>query len=88
MASAHNIPVAPHIHATIGLPASIHLLTSIPNTLAAEYITSGGSFELRQELFGQAYMAKDGYISAPDEPGLGITVNEDMFEKYCPKSMK
>ncbi len=88
MASAHNIPVAPHIHATVGLPASIHLLTSIPNTLAAEYITSGGSFELRQELFGQAYMAKDGYISAPDEPGLGITVNEDMFEKYYPKSMK
>ncbi len=87
MASAWNVPVAPHIHATIGVAASIHLLTSTPNALAAEYITSGGSYKLRQALYGQAFMAEDGWVKATQEPGLGINVNEEMFEKYCPKDM-
>jgi len=86
MASAWNVPFAPHIHATVGVAASIHLLTSTPNTLAAEYITTGGSYELRQALFGQAFMAQDGWITAPREPGLGIHLNEAMFEKYYPKT--
>jgi len=87
MASAWNVPLAPHIHATVGVAASIHLLTSAPNTLAAEYITSGGSYKLRQDLYGQAFMAEDGWVKATQEPGLGINVNEDIFEKYCPKNM-
>lgn len=88
MASAWNIPLAPHIHATVGVAASIHLLTSTPNTLAAEYITSGGSYKLRQALYGQAFMAEDGWVKATTEPGLGLDVNEEMFEKYYPKSMR
>jgi L-alanine-DL-glutamate epimerase-like enolase superfamily enzyme len=88
MASAWNVPLAPHIHATVGVAASIHLLTSTPNTLAAEYITSGGSYKLRQALFGQAFMAEDGWIKATEEPGLGLDVNEEMFDKYYPKSMR
>ena len=88
MASAWNTPLAPHIHATVGVAASIHLLTSTPNTLAAEYITSGGSYRLRQDLYGKAFMAQDGWVTATTEPGLGIHINEEMFEKYYPKSMK
>jgi D-galactarolactone cycloisomerase len=88
MASAWNVPVAPHIHATVGVAASIHLLTSVPNTLAAEYITSGGSYKLRQALYGKAFMAQDGWIKATQEPGLGININEEMFEKFYPKDMK
>lgn len=87
MASAWNMPVAPHIHATVGVAASIHLLTSTPNTLAAEYITSGGSYKLRQALYGQAFMAKDGWVKATQEPGLGININEKILEKYRPKNM-
>jgi D-galactarolactone cycloisomerase len=82
MASAWNIPCAPHIHATVGVPASIHLLTSVPNTLAAEYITSGGSFRLRKALYGEAYIAEDGFVSAPDLPGLGIEINDSALEQY------
>ncbi len=84
MASAWNIPLAPHIHATIGTAASIHLLTAAPNTLAAEYITSGGSYALRRELLGDVFLAEDGFVSAPDTPGLGIEVNESLFAKYAP----
>lgn len=84
MASAWNVPLAPHIHATVGVAASIQLLTATPNTMAAEYITSGGSYKLRQALCGQSYMAKDGWIVAPEAPGLGIHINEKVFETYRP----
>jgi len=82
MASAWNTPLCPHIHATVGVAASFHLLTATPNTLAAEYIASGGSYKLRQDLYGQRFMAEDGWVGAPDEPGLGIHINEEALEKY------
>lgn len=85
MASCWNIPVAPHIHATVGVAASIQLLTATPNVLAVEYITSGGSYQLRRELFGDVYMAEEGIIRAPDLPGLGISVREEALEKYASK---
>ena len=88
MASAHNIPLAPHIHATVGVPASIHLLASCSNTLAAEYITSGGSYRLRREMFGDCCMVdKDGYIPVPREPGLGLRIDEEIFTRYRPKNL-
>ncbi len=88
MALADNIPIAPHIHATVGVPASIHLLASSTNALAAEYITSGGSYDLRRALYGDCCMVdKDGFVPVPQEPGLGMRMNEAAFEKYYPKGM-
>lgn len=83
MASCWNIPVAPHIHATIGVAASIHLLTATPGALAVEYITSGGSYQLRQALFGDGFTAEDGYVKAENTPGLGITVNESTLDQFA-----
>lgn len=87
MASAWNVPLAPHIHATVGVAASIQLLTACPHTLAAEYITSGGSYKLRQALCSQSFMAEDGWVKAPQEPGLGIHVNEEVFARYRPRAV-
>lgn len=84
MAESMNIPLAPHIHATVGVSAAIHLMTAATNTLAAEYITTGGSYKLRKELCGDTFLAEDGWIRANDEPGLGIHINEEVFEKYHP----
>jgi L-alanine-DL-glutamate epimerase-like enolase superfamily enzyme len=83
LASCWNIPIAPHIHATVGVAASIHLLIATPGALAAEYITSGGSYELRKALCGDSFMVADGFISAPDLPGLGIEINDKALEKYA-----
>jgi L-alanine-DL-glutamate epimerase-like enolase superfamily enzyme len=88
MASAYNVPLCPHIHASVGVSAAIQLLASCENTFAAEYITSGGSYKLRKELCGDSYMQKDGYVPVSQEPGLGIHVNEEIFEKYYPKWMR
>ena len=83
MASSYNVPLAPHIHATVGVPASIHLLAASSNTLAAEYITSGGSYLLRRELCGESCMVDaDGYVPVPEGPGLGFRINEEAFETY------
>lgn len=83
MASCWNIPVAPHIHATVGVAASIQLLVSTPDVLAVEYITSGGSYELRKALCGDSFMVdNDGFIGAPDRPGLGIDISEEALEKF------
>lgn len=84
MASCWNIPVAPHIHATVGVAASIQLLMSTPDVLAVEYITSGGSYELRKALCGDAFMVdSEGFISAPDRPGLGIEISEEALEQFA-----
>jgi len=82
MANAWNIPCAPHIHSTVGMVASIHLLASIPNGLVAEYITRGGSSALRDELFTRPLRIKNGYIEVPKGPGLGIELNEETLKKY------
>lgn len=83
LAQAFGMALSPHIHATIGVAASIHLLASCPHTLAAEYITSGGSYDLRRELCGDTYLVdKEGYIPVPEDPGLGIRVREETLERY------
>jgi L-alanine-DL-glutamate epimerase-like enolase superfamily enzyme len=68
--------------------AAIQLLASCENTFAAEYITSGGSYQLRKELCGGSYMAVDGYVPVSQAPGLGLEVDESIFEKYYPKWMR
>ncbi|MFQ3620918.1 MAG: mandelate racemase/muconate lactonizing enzyme family protein [Spirochaetales bacterium] len=86
LALSQGIKLSPHIHATIGVAASIHLLASCTNTFAAEYITSGGSYDLRRALYGDCYLVdKDGYIPVPEEPGLGIRLNEKALEQYALK---
>jgi L-alanine-DL-glutamate epimerase-like enolase superfamily enzyme len=88
MSSAYDVPLCPHIHASVGVSAAIQLLGSCENTFAAEYITSGGSYQLRKELCGNSYMVKDGYVPVSDAPGLGIEIDESVFEKYYPKNIK
>jgi len=82
MANAWNIPCAPHIHSTVGMVASIHLLASVSNGLIAEYITRGGSSALRDELFARPLKVKNGYVEVPKGPGLGIELNEEALKKY------
>jgi len=86
LALAYGIPLAPHIHATIGVAASIHLLASCTHTLAAEYITSGGSYDLRKVLCGNCCMVNnEGYVPVPQEPGLGVRVDEEVLERFAIK---
>ena len=87
MAMSYDIPLCPHIHASVAVSAAVQMLGSCSGALAAEYITSGGSYDLRCRLCPDSYMVEDGYIPVPDAPGLGIEVDERVFEEYYPEWM-
>jgi L-alanine-DL-glutamate epimerase-like enolase superfamily enzyme len=75
LASAYHIPVAPH-----GNPhMAVHLLASTPNTLIMEtYPGVESQYNPALPLFP----VKDGFITAPTAPGLGIDPSPDMVKKY------
>lgn len=75
MASAHHIPVAPH-----GNPfMAVHLLASTANTLVMETYPA---VESRQNLALPLWPVKDGCITAPSMPGLGIDPAPEIVAKY------
>jgi L-alanine-DL-glutamate epimerase-like enolase superfamily enzyme len=75
LASAHHIPVAPH-----GNPhMAVHLLASTPNTLIME--TYPG-IESKYNPALPLFPVKDGYITAPTAPGLGIDPDPEIVKKY------
>jgi L-alanine-DL-glutamate epimerase-like enolase superfamily enzyme len=75
LASAYHVPVAPH-----GNPfMAVHLLASIPNCLIMEtYPGVESKYNLALPLFP----VKEGYITAPDKPGLGIDPDPEAVKKY------
>lgn len=75
MASAHHIPVAPH-----GNPfMAVHLLASTANTLVMETYPA---VESKDNLALPLFPVKDGYITAPSKPGLGIDPAPEIVAKY------
>jgi L-alanine-DL-glutamate epimerase-like enolase superfamily enzyme len=75
LASAFHIPVAPH-----GSPhMSVHLLAATPNALIMETYP-GVESQYNPAL--QLFPVKDGYITVPDKPGLGIDLDPAMVKKY------
>ena len=75
LAAAYHIPVAPH-----GSPhMASHLLASTPNALIME------TYPGVQSRFNPAlplYPVKDGHITMPQTPGLGIDPDPAMVKKY------
>jgi galactonate dehydratase len=81
MAEVFNAEMAPHLYAgPVEWAANIHLAASIPNLLMAETIETGGSFH--QKLIRHSITWDDGYIIAPEAPGLGIDFDEDVALEY------
>lgn len=75
MASAHHIPVAPH-----GNPfMAVHLLASTANTLVMETYPA---VESKHNLALPLFPVKDGSITAPGKPGLGIDPAPEIVAKY------
>ena len=65
----------------VSVAASLHALASIPNTYWLEYCVEEGP--LRQKLTRQTFpLADDGFVPVPEEPGLGVELDETILEKY------
>src|SRR5579884_104900 len=82
LAQDRSKPVANHGFTTyINVAAALHWLNAIPNALICEFVAQEGS-ALRDVLTKQRFMAKDGWLDIPQEPGLGIDLNDEAIAKY------
>ena len=81
LASARGIKLAPHAWGSgILFAASIHVAMSTPNCHILE--VSQGYMPMMYELFNEPYDIRDGYVHAPQRPGLGYTLKDDVFDRY------
>ena len=75
MAEAFHAQIAPHLYCgPVVAAANAQLATGTPNFLILETIEGWGGFFA--ELVSGRYAHADGHLHVPDDPGLGITLNE------------
>jgi len=76
LASAHNLPVAPHGSALL----HVHLVAAVSNGLIVEHVVTEGD---RRGFFHYPLRFDDeGMISPPNAPGLGITLDEEALTEH------
>lgn len=83
-ADSSYVAVAPHnISSPVGTLASAHFCASIPNFLALEFHASDVPFwdDLVEGI--PKPIIKNGSISLPDKPGLGVTLNEEVARRFA-----
>ncbi len=81
LAQDRGRPVANHGFTTyINVAAALHFLNSIPNTLIAEYVAEEET-TLRDQITRQRICARDGRLAIPDEPGLGVELDEEAVNR-------
>ena len=76
----HRLCVNHSYKTGINITASLHFVAALPNTHYFEYCVEQG--DLRKYLTKQSFPVIDGDISVPEEPGLGIDLNEEIVAKY------
>jgi L-alanine-DL-glutamate epimerase-like enolase superfamily enzyme len=82
MASAWRIPINPHSSATgLNHAATLHFMAATENSGYFEACVS--KFNPFRDMFGSTFeIGADGCVAPPEGPGLGIEVDEAIFEKY------
>ena len=91
LAMSAHLRVSPHVWGTaVGLAAAVHWVASLPGYPHAghdptptlvEYDT--GVNPLRDTLLRSPLVAKNGFISVPTGPGLGIELDEKAIERFA-----
>lgn len=79
-AERHRLCVNHSYKTGVNIAASLHLVAALPNTHYFEYCVEQGA--LRQGLTRQRFPVIDGDIHVPEEPGLGIELDEVVVGKY------
>ena len=81
LAQDRGLPVANHGFTTyVNVAAALHFLNSVPNTLIAEYVAEEET-TLRDRLTKQRIRAHDGMLAIPQEPGLGVELDEEAVSR-------
>lgn len=89
LATLYNIQVVPHIWGSaIALSVGLHCALALPDfpprlyppDVKLEYDQTENVFRSRLAL--NPLVVEDGYIAAPDAPGLGLEIDTDLIEKH------
>src|SRR4051794_722384 len=77
MAEAYYAQIAPHLYCgPVEGAANIHFSASLPNFLILEGIQTWGGFHA--QILKKPMRWENGYVIPPNEPGLGIELNEEV----------
>ena len=82
--AARDLPLVPHIACSsiggVGLAANLHIICSSANSPYIEY--DAYDSPIRREIFQEPILAKDGAVTMPDRPGLGLELDEKAVARY------
>lgn len=85
MAETSFISVAPHNpNGPIGTMVSVHLALALPNFLILEQVR--GDVPWRREIVDQPLETKDGSVSPPTRPGIGVELIEEVAAAHPGRS--
>jgi D-arabinonate dehydratase len=81
LAAAWGLPCVPHFSAgAVSLAANLHFAAAMPNVPIIEMTLDENPL---RDLLSLSPIRRDGGdLLLPDEPGLGVTLNPDIVEKY------
>jgi L-alanine-DL-glutamate epimerase-like enolase superfamily enzyme len=80
-AAQHSVRFTPHSWSSaINTAAALHLFASSTNGVVFELKPNPSP--MQYELVAEPFQQRDGYLDVPDRPGLGVTVNEAVVERY------
>jgi len=79
-AERHRLCVNHSYKTGVNIAASLHFVAAIPNSHYFEYCVEPGA--LRQALTKQRFRVTDGEITVPEEPGLGVELDENVVERF------
>jgi L-alanine-DL-glutamate epimerase-like enolase superfamily enzyme len=80
----HRLCVNHSYKTGVSVAASLHFLAALPNSYWLEYCVEQSA--LRQTLTRQRFPIEDGFVTVPEEPGLGVELDEEVVEKYLVRS--
>lgn len=82
LAADRGLPCVNHGFTTfINVAAALHFLNAIPNSFIMEYVVEEET-TLRDMITRQNFQAREGYVEVPNEPGLGVHLNEEAIANY------
>jgi L-alanine-DL-glutamate epimerase-like enolase superfamily enzyme len=81
LAAVYQVPVALHSWGTIvSIMAGVHLALAMPNCAITEYNFT--EHPLNDLMLAQPIRIEDGHLAAPTVPGLGLTFDPALAQKY------
>jgi D-galactarolactone cycloisomerase len=79
IAKARGVAAEPHSpYYGPGLIASLHMIAALPDEVMCEFYYS----DLEASPLGDVIYARDGHLTVPDGPGLGVEMDEAILRRY------